>query len=69
MLLYVGMTIWVFIILLMGLRPDAIKSAECWPDFPDNSVARSNKRIVTLLTMLDFINMPIIISGFLSPMM
>lgn len=55
MLLYVGMTIWVFIILLMGLRPDAIKSAECWPDFPDNSVARSNKRIVTLLTMLTFL--------------
>ena len=55
MLLYVGLTIWVFVILLLGLRPDAIKVAECWPNLPSNSVARRNNRIVTAFVLLTFL--------------
>ena len=55
MLSYVGLTIWVFVILLLGLRPDAIIVADCWPNLPNNAVARRNKRIVTGFVILTFL--------------
>lgn len=51
MLLYYGITFWVFILLLLGLRPDSKITADCWPENPVNSVALSNKRIVDGLSL------------------
>lgn len=53
--LYVALTTWVFLILLLGLRPDAYLVAECWPDSPDSRVAKSNKKVVTTLALLTFL--------------
>lgn len=55
MLLYVGITFFVFLILLIGLRFDSIEAAAYWPNKPDSLVACSNKRVVTVLTLFAFI--------------
>lgn len=48
MILYICITIWLFIILLLGLRPDSILVAESWPDLPKDKVARTNYKIVSV---------------------
>lgn len=55
MLLYVGMTFWVFILLIIGIRPDSKEVAENWPYPPKSYVARSNKRIISAMTTLTFL--------------
>lgn len=55
MLLYVGITLWIFFILLIGLRSDATEAAYYWPDQPKRLIAKSNKRISTFLTMTTFL--------------
>lgn len=55
MLLYVGITLWVFIIFLIGIRPDSIEASDCWPDSPVSKVAQSNKRIAFALVSITFI--------------
>ena len=55
MALYVGLTIWFFLLLLMGLRPDSIDAAQCWPNQPEDKVARINKIIVSILVLLTFL--------------
>ena len=48
MVLYTGLSIWITLVLLMGLRPDSIEAAECWPNQPEDSVARINKLIISV---------------------
>lgn len=52
MLLYYGITLWVFIILLLGLRPDSKITAYCWPENPIDNVALSNRKIVDRLSLV-----------------
>lgn len=54
MVLYFGLSIWVFLILLMGLRPDSIAAAESWPGQPESSSARFNKIIVSIFVLVTF---------------
>lgn len=54
MILYVELTLWIFIILIIGLRPDSIEVGECWPNMPEKPVARSNKRISDGITFITF---------------
>lgn len=55
MILYVGITIWISIILILGLRPDSIEAAECWPEQPSRFVVMSNQRIVDALVGATFL--------------
>lgn len=55
MILYVGLTLWIFVIMIIGLRSDSIEVAECWPNQPERSLARSNKRIASGLVTLTFL--------------
>lgn len=55
MVLYFGLSIWVFLILLMGLRPDSIDAAQSWPNRPKDKVAKINKIIVSVLVLLTFL--------------
>lgn len=55
MILYAGLTLWVFIILLIGLRPDSTEAANCWPRLPVGRVANSNKRIASFLVAITFL--------------
>lgn len=55
MLLYIGLAFSVFILLLLGLRPDSVEAASCWPDKPYGKVARTNKQVVSMLTIAMFI--------------
>ena len=48
MVLYTGLSIWITLVLLMGLRPDSIEAAECWPNQPEDSVVRINKLIISV---------------------
>ena len=50
MILYVVITICIFLILLMGLRPDSVDAANSWPYQPDNKLYRANKVIVNTIT-------------------
>ncbi len=54
MLLFIGLSIWVFIILLLGLRPDAKEMADSWPSHPTRRVVYTNNCIVTCLAMMTF---------------
>ncbi len=55
MLLYIGLTLWMFLILIVGLRHDSIAVANCWPDLPGSSVIRSNMRVTTVLAVMTFL--------------
>lgn len=55
MILYVGLALWVFILLLIGLRPDSIEAANCWPKLPSGMVAKSNKRVASFLVAATFL--------------
>lgn len=55
MALYVWITIWVFIVLLMGLRPDSIYDAGIWPEKPKGKVFWCNKTIVTAFVFVTFV--------------
>ncbi len=66
MSLYLLLTFWLFIILLLGLRPDSIDAAECWPNQPADKTARINKKIVSLFVFLTFLFLWIL-TAFRSP--
>ena len=55
MILYICLTIWLFILLLLGLRPDSIDAAESWPHLPEDKVAKMNSLIVSGLAFLTFL--------------
>ena len=55
MALYFGLSIWIMLVLLMGLRPDSVDAVECWPNQPEDSVARFNKLIVSVFTCVTFL--------------
>jgi hypothetical protein len=55
MTLYYGITIWFFILLLLGLRPDAARVAEAWPDPPQDAAARRNRDVVNLLALFSLL--------------
>ncbi len=55
MLLYIGITFWVFIILIIGLRPDSVLVAESWPNHPDKKIARTNERILEVFVYSTFL--------------
>ena len=55
MALYFGLSIWITLLLLMGLRPDSVDAVECWPNQPEDSVARFNKLIVSVFTCVTFL--------------
>ncbi len=55
MALYIGITIWVFILLLLGLRPDSVEAAESWPNQPEGKAARFNKLVVSALVFATFL--------------
>lgn len=57
MALYFGLSIWITLLLLMGLRPDSVDAVECWPNQPEDSVARINKLIVSLFTWVTFLGL------------
>ncbi len=50
MILYVGISIWMFLMLLLGIRKDSVIVAECWPNQPEGKVERANDIIVSFLT-------------------
>ena len=54
MTLYVGLTIWFFVLLSIGLRPDSIDAVECWPVLPEDKEKRMNQYIVSILAFLSF---------------
>ena len=49
MILYICLTIWFFILLLLGLRKDSILLAEIWPKLPEEKSIRRNHYIVSAL--------------------
>lgn len=53
--LYIGITAWMFLLLLLGLRTDSVRVADCWPDKPKDNLARNNLRIVSFLTACTFL--------------
>ena len=54
MILYVGISIWMFLMLILGIRHDSVIVAECWPKKPEGQVERANNKIVTFLTFATF---------------
>ena len=55
MLLYICLTIWFSLLLLIGLRPDSIAAAECWPVLPEGKKERTNQIIAYIVTFLSFV--------------
>ena len=55
MTLYYGITIWFFILLVLGLRPDAARAAEAWPAPPQDAAARRNRNIVNVLVLFSLL--------------
>lgn len=55
MALYVGITIWFFFLLLLGLRPDSVQVAETWPKLPEDKKIRRNYYIVSALALASFL--------------
>ena len=54
MILYVSLTIWLLLLLFLGLRPDSIDAFESWPCLPEDREARMNLYIVSFLSFLTF---------------
>ena len=54
MILYICLTIWFFVLLLMGLRPDSIEAADYWPAMPEDKEKKMNQYIITFLLFLSF---------------
>ncbi|MBR0208113.1 MAG: EpsG family protein [Oscillospiraceae bacterium] len=54
MILYYCITLWFFIILLLGLRPDSALAAESWPKLPSDKSARRNHLIVSGMAFAGF---------------
>ena len=55
MVLYVSLTIWMFVIMLIGLRSDSKIVADMWPERPSEGIARTNLKVcnyLALITML-----------------
>lgn len=55
MVLYAFIAVWIFGILLLGLRPDSEEVAEVWPQEPNGELVRTNNRIINILTLATFI--------------
>lgn len=52
MFLYIFLTLWMFIVLMIGLRPDAIMAAKSWPEKPKKENVRSNLAISTIISAI-----------------
>lgn len=52
MVLYVSLTIWMFLLLLIGLRKDAQTVVDLWPAKPDDVIVSRNLRVCTVLAVL-----------------
>ena len=55
MVLYVSLTIWMFVIMLIGRRSDSKIVADMWPERPSEGIARTNLKVcnyLALITML-----------------
>ena len=54
MLLYIMLSLWIFFILLLGLRPDAATTAMAWPYQSESSVANRNAKICIVFGLITF---------------
>ena len=52
MILYVSITIWMFVLMLIGLRSDSQIVANLWPDKPTNGIPKTNLKICNYLAFI-----------------
>lgn len=55
MLLYIALTLWFMIVVLLGIRKDAVQVAVTWPNIPNNRVIRQNNRISKLVVLMSML--------------
>lgn len=55
MILFVCITIWLFVLLLLGLRPDSVFAAESWPKLPEDKSVRRYWLIISVLAFVTFL--------------
>lgn len=52
MILYVSITIWMFAIMIIGLRPDSQIVADLWPDKPTSGIPKTNLKVCNSLAVI-----------------
>lgn len=55
MILYAAITVWLFVLLFLGLRPYSVLAFESWPKLPEDKAARRDHIIVTSLAFVTFL--------------
>ncbi len=55
MYLYIIISVWIYILFLIGLRSDAEQIALAWPDKSNDKIANSNAKICNHLAVLTFV--------------